>query len=214
MTWRVISHAAFKVGHGCMLPVEAAHHCRTSRTGEHQQAAQQGWAGLVSSRDFGLNPEPVLVSDVFTLFPHIRLVLSAMCVAGYLCHFHRSHLVFPPIHYVCVSLPEKASGGFANLLWPLNSFDFILKVLFTVMFICTIFLSLLLSWYGFVWPDTCSLPLFRLMIKTLFSCLFCLFFLDCQRLHPPVWCVGWRRWKVPLWACLSKVSARHIKDPT
>lgn len=35
-------------------------------------------------------------------------------------------------------------------------------------------------------------------------------FSDCQWLHPPVWCVGWRRGKVSLRACLSKVSDAQI----
>lgn len=71
------------------------------------------------------------------------------------------------------------------------------------LFLSKVCLSHILRW--FLWPPP---PPHMAMNMLLNDSLFSLCS-DCQRLHPLVWCAGWRGWQVPLRACLSKVGAAH-----
>lgn len=102
-----------------------------------------------------------------------------------------------------------------------DAFQFIYFHSFSYLYTFSLITSLSWKFVGFMRPHcltlllpSSSLIMKRMMNNDIHVILMTVFifslFSDCQRLHPLVWCVGWRRWQVPLWACLSKVSAAHV----
>lgn len=128
---------------------------------------------------------------------------SPQCLAA--CRLSASIVYF---HFFFIWLPKKKNWSSWHLefvVQHVQCFGLFLGVFFARSFkaVCCCFL----------FPSTSLLKKYWLSNYSLYICLVChcfsISFSDRQRLHPLVWCSGWRRRQVPVWARLSEVSAGH-----